>query len=301
MADQALSFEECAECTALPVKATIAVQSPFVCDRLRSFLGAYLEIEVIADSFTSIETLDVLKRHRPALVILDKALIALRYPRDLLLEENAPQLILLNEEGQRTRRTGSNLGVQWLSMRCTRAELLHAVGTAVEAVRARSNRRELTYASLIRLLSARPEHPATTITARSASGFLCLRPGEIRWVENTSRGAIIHPVHTPHRSLDALGSWQQVSCLLLDAGFVYLNAKTIVNIAQVHAIHIRFQEPHSVELRGGLELSIAKSYLPQLLKHCGLAPRSAGVSGNSGAPACDLQVGSDGATSLLHP
>jgi two-component system, LytTR family, response regulator len=277
------------------IRILIAAPDPFLRRRLRDFVRAERDFDVVAECGDGVEASGELRRLRPDALILDLAL-----PRADPLEmarrfdpEQGPVVVLLSDEAEQAQEAFDAGALDCVrkpveDQRLGRA--LQRVRAWVRAVGAAKVSERLS--GLLRELRSAADYPSR-IPVSSEGRLLFVPVDEIDWIEGSGNYACLRVGGRVHRMRNTLSAIERI----LDPGrFRRIHRGVIVNLSRIHALEPQSGGSAIVHLHDGTTLRLSRGYRYVLSwlgsESPGAAPREEtaandreGAFGNDAAPA----------------
>ena len=245
----------------MSVRAVIADDEPLARERVRVFLAAFPEIEVVRECGDGVEASAAIRELRPDLVFLDVQMPGLDgfAVLDAVEEEAAPAVIFVTAHDRYALRAFDVHAADYLLKPFTRARF----GRAVERVLARGAHERADAARQVAELLGRlrPEPRDERIAVRTEQGVHFVRAEEIDWIE--AEGNYVR-LHRAGRSDLVRETLQRMESRLDPRRFVRVHRSAVVNLDRVRRLEPWFHGEFEVVLEDGTRLRSSRTFSGRL-------------------------------------
>ncbi len=245
----------------MSVRALIADDEPLARERVRTFLAAFPEIEVVRECGDGVEASAAIRELRPELVFLDVQMPGLDgfAVLEAVEAEAAPAVIFVTAHEAYAVRAFNVHAADYLLKPFTRARFVRAVervlarGADARAAAARQ------VAELLGHLRARV--PDERIAVRTGEAVHFLRTAEIDWVEAEGNYVRLHARGQSHLLREPL---HRMQARLDPRRFVRVHRSAVVNLDRVRRLEPWFHGEFEVVLEDGTRLRSSRTYSGRL-------------------------------------
>jgi len=250
-----------------PVRVLIVDDEPPARAKVRRFLAADAEVEVVGEAGSGPEAVDAIQRLRPDLVFLDIQMPGADGFGVLgALDDGAmPQVVFVTAYDAYALRAFEVHAVDYLLKPFDADRFRTALARAKERVRARPAADDLEQRIRRALAEARP--PAAyldRVLVRTGDRAVFLRTDEIDWLEAEENYVRVHAGREPHLVRGTLAGLEE---RLDPARFIRVHRSHVVNLASIRELHPWSHGDWMIVLRDGRELMLSRRYrdrLPEL-------------------------------------
>ncbi|MGO8678829.1 MAG: LytR/AlgR family response regulator transcription factor [Limisphaerales bacterium] len=250
----------------MKLSALIVDDEPPARSKIRNFLAARADIDVLGEAGDGVEAIEKIIQLRPDLVFLD-----IQMPRgdgfDVLREvypHHKPMIIFTTAYDEYAIRGFEVEALDYLLKPFT-AERFHK---AIErAVRQRDSGTDLAD-KMLRLLdeARRSARRAQRILVRGKDRLFFLKTSEIEWAEAEEKYVLLHTRSERHLLRQSISA---LEAQLAPASFVRIHRCYLVNIEAVRELLPMGQGDCVAVLKSGLRLNVGRSYKDRLLDAMG--------------------------------
>jgi two-component system LytT family response regulator len=250
-----------------PVRVLIADDEPPARAKVRRFLAADPEVDMVGEAESGPEAVDAIQRLRPDLVFLD-----IQMPGadgfgvlGALDAGTLPHVVFVTAYDAYALRAFEVHAVDYLLKPWDADRFRTALARAKERVRARTPADELE--GRIRRALADVRAPAAyldRVLVRTGDRAVFLRTDEIDWVEAEENYVRVHAGRESHLVRGTLAGLEE---RLDPAKFVRVHRSRIVNLGSIRELHPWSHGDWKIVLRDGRELMLSRRYrdrLPEL-------------------------------------
>jgi two-component system LytT family response regulator len=249
-----------------PVRVLIADDEPPARAKVRRFLAADPEVEVVGEAGSGPEAVDAIHRLRPDLVFLDiqmpgadgfGVLAALR-PGTL------PHVVFVTAYDEYALRAFDVHAVDYLLKPFDADRFRTALARAKERVRARPPADDLEQRIRRALADARPAAYLDRVLVRTGSRAVFLRTDEVDWLEAEENYVRLHAGAESYLVRGTLAGLEE---RLDPAKFIRVHRSHIVNLGSIRELHPWSHGDWMIVLRDGRELMLSRRYrdrIPEL-------------------------------------
>jgi two-component system, LytTR family, response regulator len=244
------------------VRAVIADDEPLARERVRVFLAAFPEIEVVRECGDGVEASAAIRELRPDLVFLDVQMPGLDgfAVLDAVEEDAAPAVIFVTAHDRYALRAFDVHAADYLLKPFTRARF----GRAVERVLSRAAPARVEAARQVAELLGRlnaPEPRDERIAVRTEQGVHFVRAEAIDWVEAEGNYVRLHRAGGSHLVRETL---QRMESRLDPRRFVRVHRSALVNLDRVRRLEPWFHGEFEVVLEDGTRLRSSRTFSGRL-------------------------------------
>jgi len=240
------------------VRAIIADDEPLARERIRSFLAADPDMEIVAECSNGAQTLKATQEGRPDLLFLD-----VQMPRlngfevlEALGPEQAPVVIFTTAHDEHAIRAFEVNALDYVLKPFTEARFKRAVQRARSQLEKGSRRRrDHHFTALLSHLHATTPG-AGRILVRSPERIVFLKPEEIDHVEAAGNYVILHSGKERHIVRETMAAMET---RLAPAGFMRTSRSVIVNLTRIREIQTLGPGQYAVLLKNGARLDMTCS------------------------------------------
>lgn len=250
-----------------PVRVLIADDEPPARAKVRRFLAAEADVEVVGEAGSGPEAVEAIGRLRPDVVFLD-----IQMPGadgfgvlDALPPGTLPQVVFVTAYDEYALRAFEVHAVDYLLKPFDGDRFRTALARARERVRARAPTDGLEERIRRALAEARP--PAAyldRVLVRTGDHAVFVRTDEIDWLEAEENYVRLHAGRESHL---VRGTLAGLEARLDPAKFVRVHRSHVVNLASIRALHPWSHGDWMIVMRDGRELMLSRRYrdrLPEL-------------------------------------
>jgi two-component system LytT family response regulator len=245
----------------MTVRAVIADDEPLARERVRGFLAAFPQVEVVRECGDGIEASAALRELRPDLVFLDVQMPGLDGFGVLqaVEDEAAPAVIFVTAHDRYALRAFDVHAADYLLKPFTRARF----GQAVERVLARgADARAVAARQVAELLDhLRAGSAEDRIAIRTDRGVQFVRAAEIDWVEAEGNYVRLHAAGQSHLLREPL---HRMQARLDPRRFVRVHRSAVVNLDRVRRLEPWFHGEFEVVLEDGTRLRSSRTFSGRL-------------------------------------
>ncbi|HEU0301528.1 MAG TPA: LytTR family DNA-binding domain-containing protein [Longimicrobium sp.] len=245
----------------MSVRALIADDEPLARERVRTFLAAFPEIEVVRECGDGVEASAAIRELRPELVFLDVQMPGLDgfAVLEAVEADAAPAVIFVTAHEAYAVRAFDVHAADYLLKPFTRTRFVRAV----ERVLARGADARAAAARQVAELLAhlRAPVPDERIAVRTGEAVEFLRAAEIDWVEAEGNYVRLHASGASHLLREPL---HRLEARLDPRRFVRVHRSAIVNLDRVRRLEPWFHGEFEVVLEDGTRLRSSRTYSGRL-------------------------------------
>jgi len=228
--------------------------------KLRAFLGAHDDVEIVAECANGDEAVAVIRELRPDLAFLDVQMPG-RDGFDVVAAagDATRHVIFVTAFDQYAVRAFEVQALDYLLKPFDRMRLEKALERARAAGRNEGDLHE----RLVALVEqVRPEpRPIDRMMVKSSGRITFLRVDEIDWIEAADNYVRVHAGKEGHLIRETMN---HLEAQLDRRKFVRVHRSAIVNVDSIAEIRSLFHGDHSIRLRTGAEIPLGRSYRDRL-------------------------------------
>ncbi|HYW13547.1 MAG TPA: LytTR family DNA-binding domain-containing protein [Longimicrobium sp.] len=250
-----------------PVRVLIVDDEPPARAKVRRFLAADAEIDVVGEAGSGPEAVDAIQRMRPDLVFLD-----IQMPGTdgfgvlgALEEGTPPHVVFVTAYDEYALRAFEVHAVDYLLKPFDADRFRTALARAKERVRARPPADDLEQRIRRALAEVRPPSAyLDRVLVRTGDRAVFLRTDEIDWLEAEENYVRVHAGRESHLVRGTLAGLEE---RLDPARFVRVHRSHVVNLGSIRELHPWSHGDWMIVLRDGRELMLSRRYrdrLPEL-------------------------------------
>jgi two-component system, LytTR family, response regulator len=247
----------------MKIRTVIVDDEPLARERLRTWLEAESDFELVAECGDGRQAVEVITREEPDLLFLDMQMPELNGLEVLeALGEDVPRaVIFVTAFDQFAVKAFEVHAVDYLLKPFARDRFHAALGRARDRIQRPSSgnlQRELA-ALMAGLRTA--DKPVIRLAVKAEGRVLLLKTAEIDWIEAADNYVVLHVGAQSHVLRETLTALEG---RLDPAKFLRISRSTIVNIDQIKELQPLFHGEHSVLLRSGAKLTLSRNYRDKL-------------------------------------
>lgn len=244
----------------MAIRTIVIDDEPLAREKLRGFLEAEPDFEVIAECRDGAEAVETIQREKPDLVFLD-----VQMPEsngfevlEQLDPDSLPTVIFVTAYDQYALRAFDVHAVDYLLKPFDRERFQETLSRVRE-------RRELgvARAKLQALLEERTRYPER-LEVRTSGRVVLVRPEEIVWVD--AAGNYVK-IHTETETLTLRETMARLEKRLHPKRFLRIHRSTIVNVDHIRELQQQFHGDYVVVLKSGQRLTLSRSYREKMQDH----------------------------------
>jgi two-component system LytT family response regulator len=244
----------------MTLRTLIVDDEPLAREKLRSYLEAEVDIEIIGECRDGREALLAIETDRPDLVFLDIQMPELGGFEVLenVEPENLPAVIFVTAFDQYALKAFEVHAIDYLLKPYDRERLRQALDHA----RRESERRELgemqqqLRALLTDMEKQKPQF-AERLVVKSAGRVVFVKVDEIDWVDAAGNYVKLHVHGEGHLLRETMSHLEE---RLDPKRFLRIHRSTIVNIERIKELQQQFHGDYLVVLKSGQRLTLSRSY-----------------------------------------
>lgn len=255
----------------MTIQTLIVDDEPLARERLRSFLEASADIEIVGECGDGRQAVETITAQPPDLVFLDIQMPELDgfAVLEALGDGPLPVVVFVTAYDRYALKAFEVHAVDYLLKPFDRERFETALGRAVERVRARK-KGDVNEQLANLLADLRPKaKPADRLIIKSEGRVLFLRMEEIDWVEAADNYVSLHVGTESHLLRETMGALE--SRLPADR-FLRISRSTMVNIERIKELQPMFHGEYTVILRNGTRLTLSRGYREKLQTLLGKLP-----------------------------
>ena len=243
------------------LRVLIADHDKLCREKVRTFLDAEADVEIVAECTHASEIIDAIHVHKPDVLLMEPRVPGGR-PFELLASlppESLPLLIFVTSQDQYALKAFETKAFDFI-MKPYDPMRLHA---AIERARtdvARMQRDALTLRQ-IGLIGKVRSVPEQRLIFKMGGRIIFLDVDEIDWVEAAGNYAILHSGPHNHMMRETMTSLEG---RLPGDKFMRISRSTIVNVERIQELQPMFHGEYIVVLKSGAKLTLSRSYRDKL-------------------------------------
>ena len=240
----------------MSVRAVIADDEPLARERVRGFLAAFPQVQVVRECGDGVEASAAIRELRPDLVFLDVQMPGLDGfgVLEAVGDEAAPAVIFVTAHDRYALRAFDVHAADYLLKPFSRARF----GQAVERVLARGDDARAEAARQVAELLRELRGPAEErIAIRSDRGVHFVRAAEIDWVEAEGNYVRLHAGGQSHLLREPL---HRIQARLDPRRFVRVHRSAVVNLDRVRRLEPWFHGEFEVVMEDGTRLRSSRTF-----------------------------------------
>ncbi len=241
------------ESLALAIRTIVVDDEPLAREKLRGFLEAESDFEVVAECRDGAEAVETIEREKPDLVFLDVQMPELSGFEVLeqLDPESFPTVIFVTAYDQYALKAFEVHAVDYLLKPFDRERFQETLGRVRE-------RRELgdARAKLQAMLEERSRYP-DRLEVRTSGRVVLVRLEEVIWID--AAGNYVK-IHTTTEALTLRETMARIEERLNPELFLRIHRSTIVNVEHIRELQQQFHGDYVVVLKNGQRLTLSRSY-----------------------------------------
>jgi two-component system, LytTR family, response regulator len=244
----------------MPIRCLIIDDEPLARDKLRSFLEAEPDFEIIGECRDGKEALLRIEAERPDLIFLDIQMPELSGFEVLenLNPEALPNVVFVTAFDQYALRAFEVHAVDYLLKPFDRERFK----SALERARLEHDRRQIgemrkqLLALIGDLQKEKPQYP-DRLVVKSSGRVVFLKVEEIDWVDAAGNYVRLHAHGESHLLRETMSRIEEK---LDPRFFLRIHRSTIVNIERIKELQQQFHGDYLVVLKSGQRLTLSRSY-----------------------------------------
>ena len=244
----------------MPIRTLIVDDEPLAREKLRSFLEAEPDIEVVGECRDGREALLAIEADKPDLVFLDIQMPELGgfEVLDNVEPENLPAVIFVTAFDQYALRAFEVHAIDYLLKPFDRDRLRQAL----ERARREQERQELgevqkQLRALLADLDKQKPQFAERLVVKSAGRVVFVKVDDIDWVDAAGNYVKLHSHGEGHLLRETMSHLEE---RLDPKRFLRIHRSTIVNIERIKELQQQFHGDYLVVLKSGQRLTLSRSY-----------------------------------------
>jgi two-component system, LytTR family, response regulator len=228
--------------------------------RIRRFLAAEGDVEVVGESGDLQEAVGFIQERNPDLVFLDAQIPGIDGfgVLESLPPKNAPAVIFVTAFDQYAPRAFEVRALDYLLKPFDRARFRQALDRARSQIRPEGATAALDHrlTTLLDHLGVKPKH-RERLLVKSAGRILFLRTDDVDWIEASDNYVRLHVGPDTHLLRETLGSFET---RLDSSKFVRIHRSTMVNVNRMKELQPWFHGDYIVILEDGTRLNLSRTY-----------------------------------------
>ncbi len=252
----------------MKIRVVIVDDEPLARERLRDWLGAEPELEVIGECGDGRAAVELIRREKPDLVFLDVQMPEL--DGFGVLQELAggplPTVVFVTAFDQFAVKAFEVHAADYLLKPYDRDRFRTALGRALERARQRQagGVQEQLAALLADLRPGEREKPLDRLAIKGEGRVTLVKTDDIDWIEASDNYVIIHVGNDRHMLRETMTALEG---RLAPRKFIRISRSVIVNADRIKELQPMFHGEYVVVLRNGAKLTLSRNYrdkLPEL-------------------------------------
>jgi two-component system, LytTR family, response regulator len=247
----------------MKIRTLIVDDEPLARTRLRTWLEAEGEVEVMGECGDGAQAVESIKKERPDLLFLDIQMPGLDgfAVLEALGEAVPPAVVFVTAYDQFAVKAFEVHAVDYLLKPFDRERFRAALGRAVARLqRPAAGSLQEQLAALMADLRV-PEQPAARVAIKTEGRVLLIKTADIDWIEAADNYVILHVGAQNHLLRETMSA---LEARLDPSKFMRISRSAIVNIEQIKELQPLFHGEHVVLLRGGAKLTLSRNYRDKL-------------------------------------
>ncbi len=253
------------------LRTLIVDDEPLARERVRAFLRAEADAEIIGECGNGPDAVVAIGRDRPDVVFLDVQMpgcdgIAVV---NQIPPEDRPAIIFVTAHDKFAIDAFGVRAVDYLLKPFDQERFQTALARAADAIRARrAGDIDARLETLLADSAPVPKKPAR-LAFKSEGRVVFLKPEDIVWVEAADNYVVLHLAEGPSARLMLRDTMASIEKRLGTDDFARINRSALVRVDQVKELQPTFHGDYTVVLRNGTRLPLSRNQRTQLEKFAG--------------------------------